>query len=113
MKSATGGSQVGLLEVLAYLAAIVVVVGSVVGGWNFNLLIALTLMVATYAVLRDVRALSRLAARNEQTQSSDTMIQLQRSSQGGRSPQPPHRISGQEGEMKKAQDPAGWAPSPQ
>ena len=85
MKSATGGSQVGLLEMLACLAAIVLVVGSVVGGWNFNLLIGLVLMVATYAVLRDVRALSRLATRNEQTQPPDTIIALQRSSRGGRS----------------------------
>jgi hypothetical protein len=47
------------------LAAIGLVIGSVLGGWNFNLLIAVILMVATYAVLRDVRALSRLATRNE------------------------------------------------
>lgn len=85
MSLRTNEKQTGALEVLWYLAAIAIVIGSVVGEWNFNLFIALILLVATYAVLRDVRALSRLATRNEQTQSSDTMIPLQRSSRGGRS----------------------------
>ena len=77
--------QTGALEVVGYLAAIAIVIGSVVGGWNVNLLIALILLVATYAAFRDIRALSRLATRNEQTQSSDTVIKPQRSSRGGRS----------------------------
>jgi len=77
--------QTGALEVAGYLAAIAIVVGNVVGGWNVNLLIALILLAVTYAALRDVRALSRLALRNEQTQSSDTVIKPQRSSRGGRS----------------------------
>ena len=61
MSSRTNEKRTGALEVVGYLAAIVLAIGSVVGGWNFNLLIALILMVGTYAVLRDVSALSRLA----------------------------------------------------
>jgi hypothetical protein len=55
-------------------------VGRVAGEWNVNLLIALILMLATYALFRDVRALRRLATRNEQAQLSHMMILLQRSS---------------------------------
>ena len=62
------------------LAAIGVVIGSVPEGWNFNLLIALIMVIVLYAISPDVRALSRLATRNEQTPSFDTMISLQRSS---------------------------------
>lgn len=100
----TGGSQLGLLEVLAYLAGIVLVVGSVVRGWNFNLLIALILVIVLCAIFRDVRALSRLAPRKEQTQSSDTMIPLQRSSRGGRSQQHTQQMSRQQGEAGKTKD---------
>jgi hypothetical protein len=60
MKSVTSGSRVGLLEVLWYLTAIVVVIGSVVGGWNFNLLIALVMLVVLSAMLREVSARTRL-----------------------------------------------------
>jgi ABC-type nickel/cobalt efflux system permease component RcnA len=48
-------------------AAFVLIIGSVPEGWNFNLSIALIIVIALYAIFRDVRALSRLAARNEQT----------------------------------------------
>lgn len=112
MKSTASGSRVGLLEVLCYLTAIVVV-GSAVGGWNFNLLIALVILVVLYAVFRDFRALSRSETRHEQTQSSETMIPLQRSSRSGRPVHSPHRISSQLGEVKKSQDSAGWAHAPQ
>jgi hypothetical protein len=61
-------------------AAIVLAISSVPEGWNFNLLIALIMVIVLYAIFRDVRALSRLATRNEQTLSFDTMISLQRSS---------------------------------
>lgn len=61
-------------------AAIVLAISSVSEGWNFNLLIALIMVIILYVIFRDVRALSRLAARNEQTPSLDTMISLQRSS---------------------------------
>ena len=114
MKSATGGSQVGLLEMLACLAAIVLVVGSVVGGWNFNLLIALIMVIVLYAIFRDVRALNRLNSLNEQAQSSETKIPLQKSSpRGGRSQHQTQRISGQQGVAGKTQDSAGWVHAPQ
>ena len=85
MSLRTNEKQTGALEAVGYLAAIAIVIGNGVGGWNGNLLIALILLAATYAVRCDVRALSRLARRNEQTQSSNTMIKPQRSSRGGRS----------------------------
>ncbi len=96
MKSAASGSQVGLLEVLCYLAATVVVVGSVAGGWNFNLLIALMMLVVAYAILRDVRALSRLNTPSESAQSLERMVPLQRSSGEARSEQQPGRMPGQQ-----------------
>lgn len=109
----TSGRQMGLLKALGYLAAIVVVVGSVVRGWNFNLLVALILVGATYPVVLDMRALNRLATRNEQTQSSDTMIPLQRSSRGEWSQHPTQRLSRQQGVAGKTQDSAGWVQAPQ
>lgn len=112
MKSATSRSRVGLLEALCYLTALVVIIGSVVGGWNFNLLIALVMLIVLYAVLRDVRALTRLKSRKEPAQPSGTMIPLQRSSRGGRPLHPTHRMSGQLGEVKKAQDSARRARAP-
>lgn len=42
-------------------AAIVLAISSVPEGWNFNLLIALIMVIVLYAIFRDVRALSRLA----------------------------------------------------
>jgi len=85
MSSGTNEQQKGALEVVAYLAVIVLVVGRLVGGWNFNLPIAVILMVAIYAVLHDIRALSRLVTRDERAQSSDTMVPHRRSLRGGRS----------------------------
>lgn len=78
MKSATGGVQVELLEALACLAGIVVGIGSAVGGWSVNLLIALIMVVVLYAVFRDVRMLSRLNFLNEQAQSFQTKIPLRK-----------------------------------
>lgn len=57
--------QIGLLEVIAYLAVIVVVVGAVVWGWDLNLLLALILLVVAYAVLCDLRKLWRLRQEDE------------------------------------------------
>lgn len=91
VKSAPNGSEFGLLEVLAYLAAIVVVVGSVVSGWDFNLLIALIMLAVLYAVLRDVRALAVLKSRDDQTRSSDTTVSSQRIVRDAR-PQPTTRL---------------------
>jgi hypothetical protein len=109
MTSATGGNQVGLLEALGYLAAIVVIVGSAVGGWNFNLLIALIMVIIPYAIFRDVRALNRLTSLNEHVESSRTNILFRKSSpRGGRSQQPTPLISGQQGVARKTQAFAGW-----
>lgn len=60
MSLKTNENQTGALEVAGYLAAIVLVIGSVMGGWNVNLPIALILMVAMYAVFRDIRTLTRV-----------------------------------------------------
>jgi uncharacterized membrane protein YcjF (UPF0283 family) len=113
MKTRTSGSRIGLLQLLCYLTAIVMVIGSVVGGWNFNLLLALVMLVVLYAVLRDVRALTRLRSRNGVARPSRVVIPLQRSSRGGRPLRPTHRRSGQLGEVKKAQDSARWTRAPQ
>jgi hypothetical protein len=45
MKSGTSGGQAGLLEVLCYLTAIVVVAGSVWGGWDLSMPLALVMLV--------------------------------------------------------------------
>ena len=70
--------QTGVLEVVGSLAAIAIVIGSVVGGWNANLPIALILLAATYAVLRDVRALSRSKIPNEPTASAERTLPPQK-----------------------------------
>ena len=103
MKSAASGSQVGLLEVLCYLAAAVVVVGSVVGVWNFNLLIVLMMLVIAYAALRDVKTLRRLSTPSESARSSERMIPLQRSSEGTRSAQQPGKMPGQQDTGRREQ----------
>ena len=74
MSVRTNEKQTGALEGAGYLAAIAIVIGSVVGGWNVNLLIALILLVATYAVLRDVRTLSRLKIPHEPTASAERTL---------------------------------------
>lgn len=56
MSLRTNEQQTGVLEVAGYLVAIAIVIGSVVGGWNVNLLIALILRVATYAALKEPTA---------------------------------------------------------
>lgn len=75
MKSAANGGPFGLLEALCVLAVTVVIISNVAGGWNFNLFIALMMMVA-YAVLRDVRALSRLKTPSESPQPSERRVSL-------------------------------------
>ena len=79
MSSRTNLKQMGALEVVVYLAAIVVVIGSVLRGWNFNLLIALLMVIVLCAIFRDVSALSRLNSLNDQAQSSKIEIALQKS----------------------------------
>lgn len=78
MSVRTNEQQTGALEVAGYLAAIAIVIGSVVGGWNVNLLIALILLVVTYAALRDVRALSRLKIPHEPTASTERKLPPQK-----------------------------------
>ncbi|MBI3356813.1 MAG: hypothetical protein HY038_08600 [Nitrospirae bacterium] len=111
MKTAPSRRQVGLLEVLAYLAAIVVAVGSVVRGWDFNLLIASIMLVVAYAVLRDVRGLSRSETQNEQAQSSETKLSLQKVLRGGRAQPQSQQISFQHGETRKFQEFVRWVRS--
>lgn len=50
------------LEVVAALGAIIAGIGSIVGGWDFSLLVVLILLATTYAVFRDVRTLMRVTA---------------------------------------------------
>ena len=78
MSVRTNEKQTGALEGAGYLAAIAIVIGSVVGGWNVNLLIALILLAATYAVLHDVRALNRLKIPNEPTASAERKLPPQK-----------------------------------
>jgi hypothetical protein len=72
-ESITNGRQIGLLVVLAYLAAIVMAMalGSIQSGRDFDLLIALIMLVVAYAVLRDVNALNRLEVQNSSTGPSE------------------------------------------
>lgn len=48
---------IGVLEAVAYLAAVIAVIGSTVCGWNLNLIVALIMLAVAYAVLRDLRGL--------------------------------------------------------
>jgi hypothetical protein len=70
--------QIGILEIASYLAAAVAVVGTVVWGWDLNLIILLFILVVTYAVLRDLRALWQLKWRNEPSSPSEQTILFQR-----------------------------------
>ena len=76
MNSGNSWNQLGWLEICFYVAALIVVVGSVVGGWTFNILIGLMLLATVYAVLCDIRALTRLKTRNKPAQSSERIIPL-------------------------------------
>jgi hypothetical protein len=108
MKSGTSGSQAGLLEVLCYLIAIVVVAGSVWGGWDLSMPLALVMLVVLYAMLRDVSALTRLKTQNGPAKSPETKIPLQKVMLGERSqPQPPP-ISPWLGETRKPQESVSW-----
>jgi hypothetical protein len=72
--------QIGILEIASYLAAAVAIVGTMVWGWNLNLVILLIILVVAYAVLRDVRALWLLKGRNEPSPPPAQTIMFQRSS---------------------------------
>lgn len=75
MKSTAGKNRVGILEIACALAALVLVVGSLVWEMNLNPVIALVMLVAAYAVLRDMRALRLLKKRNEESHASESMVQ--------------------------------------
>ena len=78
MKSQQDESRVGLLEIVCALAALTAVVGSVVWRLNFNLIIALFMLVAVYAVLRDFRILWQVKKGNEQSNAVDVNAQISR-----------------------------------
>lgn len=103
MKSAPSGIQGGLLmEILGYLAALVgtlvLVVGSVVGGWDFNLLVALIILIVLFAIFRDAKALAGWKTQNEEAWSSEARISLQKVVPGGRSQLDTQQISIRQGE---------------
>lgn len=72
--------QIGIFEIASYLAAAVAVVGTLVWGWDLNLIILLFILVVAYAVLRDLRTLCLLKWRNEPSSPSEQTILFQRSS---------------------------------
>jgi hypothetical protein len=62
--------QIGFLEVIAYLASILGVVGTVLWDWNLNFILVLILLIkvgVTSAPLRDIRALLLLRRRSDRT----------------------------------------------
>ncbi len=71
--------RIGFLEVVAYLAAIMAVVGTVAWGWNLNLIVALIMLAVAYAVLRDLRALWLLRRENDQSPPSGATIPILKS----------------------------------
>lgn len=76
----------GRLEIVCVITALSLVLGSAVGLWTFNIPIALIMLAAVYGVLRDVRALLRLPARNESTVSPTSMNRASRDRLAGSSP---------------------------
>lgn len=68
-KSAKSGKRMGLLVVLAYLAAVAIAlaIGPVASGPDLDLLVALIMLVAACVILRDDRALDRLEAQKRST----------------------------------------------
>ena len=60
MKPPKRRNQIGRLEILFSAAALFLTIGSIVGPWTFNPLIALVLLAVVYVVLRDLRALNGL-----------------------------------------------------
>lgn len=58
MKEGETESKVGLLEIVCALAVLATVVASVV--WGLNLLVVTVMLIAAYALLRDIRVLWRV-----------------------------------------------------
>jgi ABC-type nickel/cobalt efflux system permease component RcnA len=120
MKPRKSKSQQGWLEIFFYVAVLIVVGDAFMEDgeesptdradqWTINIAVALVMLVAVYAVLRDVRALRQLNARSETAPSSDALVPLQRSSQGSRVLQQPHPVSSLHHGSRKAEDQTGRA----
>lgn len=60
MKPPKRQNQIGRLEMFFSAPALFLTIGSIVGPWTFNPLIALVLLAIVYGVLRDLRALKGL-----------------------------------------------------
>ena len=60
MKPPKHRNQIGRLEIFFSAAALLLTIGSIVGPWTFNPLIALVLLAIVYGILRDLRALKGL-----------------------------------------------------
>ena len=60
MKPPKRRNQIGQLEIFFSAVALFLTIGSMVGPWTFNPLIALVLLAIVYGVLRDLRALNGL-----------------------------------------------------
>jgi hypothetical protein len=60
MKPPKRRNQIGRLEIFCSAAALLLAIGSIVGAWTLNLLIALVLLAVVYSVLCDLRALKEL-----------------------------------------------------
>ena len=110
IKSAASRAQIGRLEAFTCLAGIAVVV---VNGWDFNLLIALAMLIILYVVLRDMRSLARLKSPHEQAQPSNTQSSLQKVLRGNRLQPQSQKVSLQRRETRKSEESSGWTRSPQ
>ncbi len=65
-----GQNRVGTLEIICALVAVAAVTASAVWGLQLNLFIALVMLVAAYAVLRDLCLLWRLKQRSSERDSA-------------------------------------------
>jgi hypothetical protein len=112
VRPAPSSRAFGLWEVVSYLAAIVVVAGSVISGWNLNLFIALIMLMVLSGILRDVGTFASLPNRNDDTLSSGTAISSQRGLRDA-SPQSTTRlISLQRHETPKPEESTGRGAGP-
>ena len=71
MKARHSGDSIGRLEILFYVAALLLGLGSIVGAWTFSILIALILFAILYGIIRDALALSRSKSREKRSPAHD------------------------------------------
>jgi len=71
MKARHSGDSIGRLEIIFYVAALLLGLGSIVGAWTFSILIALILFAILYGILRDALALSRSKSREKRSAAHD------------------------------------------